>query len=62
MDLWTAFVLLTFLVIRILGSGTAQRVLARLRLHFANSQIRRHAQSTFQPSAQEKRSKSIGDK
>jgi hypothetical protein len=37
MDLWIAFVLLTFLVIRILGSGTAQRVLARLGLHFANS-------------------------
>ena len=35
--LWTAFVLLTFFVIRILGSGTAQRVLARLGLHFANS-------------------------
>jgi len=37
MDLWTAFVLLTFFVIRILGSGTAQRVLTRLGLHFANS-------------------------
>jgi hypothetical protein len=37
MDLWTAFVLLTFFVIRILASGTAQRVLARLGLHFANS-------------------------
>ena len=37
MDLWTAFVLLTFFVIRILGSGTAQRLLPRLGLHFANS-------------------------
>ena len=33
MDLWIAFVLLTFFLIRILGSGTAQRVLARLGLH-----------------------------
>jgi hypothetical protein len=37
MDLWTAFVLLTFFVIRILDSGTAQRLLARLGLHVANS-------------------------
>jgi hypothetical protein len=33
MDLWLAFVLLTFFLIRILGSGTAQRVLARLGIH-----------------------------
>jgi hypothetical protein len=32
-DLWLAFVLLTFFLIRILGSGTAQRLLARLGLH-----------------------------
>jgi hypothetical protein len=32
MDLWIAFVLLTFFLICILGSGTAQSVLARLGL------------------------------
>lgn len=32
MDLWIAFVLLTFFLIRILGSGTAHRVLERLGL------------------------------
>lgn len=37
MDLWTAFVLLALFVIRIRGSGTAQRVLARLGLTFADS-------------------------
>jgi hypothetical protein len=33
MDLCIAFVLLTFFLVCILGSGTAQRVLARLGLH-----------------------------
>jgi len=33
-DLWIAFVLLTFFLIRILGSSSGQRVLARLGIHY----------------------------
>lgn len=35
MNLWIAFVLVTFFLIRILGSSSGQRVLARLGIHYA---------------------------